>query len=64
MRGLSVVKVSIDILARHWPLASLRQARRQAVRLMRAQRYLRERGIAAHMVGSTFEYRSAPKVLS
>ncbi len=51
------------IAERNWPLATRKQARRQAVRLIRAKRYLEDRGIAAHVVGSTFEYNPAPAVL-
>lgn len=61
---MTSINLTLALLSKHWPLASERQARRQAVRLLRARRYLTERGIAAHMVGSTFEYRSAPRVLS
>lgn len=55
---------TISSIARHWPLASRHQAKRQAIRLIRAKRYLTERGIAAHTVNSEFKYQSAPKVLS
>lgn len=47
----------------YWPLAAHRQARRQSASLIRAKRYLQERGISAHSVGSKFEYSQAPKVL-
>jgi hypothetical protein len=57
------MKNTIYTLSRYWPLATNRQARRQAVRLVRAKRYLQDRGIAAHAVGSKFEYTSGPKVL-
>lgn len=55
---------AVAMLARHWPLTSDHAARRQAVRLIRARRYLRERGIEAHAIGSKFAYRSAPQVLA
>ena len=54
---------TISSIARHWPLASRHQAKRQAIRLIRAKRYLTTRGIAAHVVGSQFEYKSSPQVL-
>lgn len=58
------MKSTIDSIAqRNWPLATTKQARRQAIRLLRAKRYLTTRGIAAHVVGSQFEYKSAPVVL-
>lgn len=58
------MKSTIDSIAqRNWPLAPTRQGRRQAVSLLRAKRYLTTRGIAAHVVNSKFEYKSAPVVL-
>lgn len=61
---MNPLKLSLMILARNWPLASERQAKRQAVRLIRARQYLRQRGIEAHAVNSSFAYKSAPQVLS
>jgi hypothetical protein len=57
------MKNMIILMSRYWPLATEKQARRQAVRLIRAKRYLKSRGISAHEVGSKFEYTSGPKVL-
>lgn len=54
---------TISTIAKHWPLASRRQAKRQAVRLFRAKQYLDRRGIAAHVPNSTFVYSLAPQVL-
>lgn len=54
---------TISTIAKHWPLASRRQAKRQAVRLLRAKQYLTQRGIAAHVPNSEFKYISAPQVL-
>lgn len=54
----------IILMSRYWPLATEKQARRQAVRLLRAKRYLKSRGIAAHEVGSTFEYKSGASCLT
>lgn len=59
MRSLS----TITLLARHWPLATARQAKRQAIKLIRAKQYLQHRGIESTAVGSRFEYSSAPTVL-
>lgn len=60
MRSLT----TIAIIARHWPLAEARQAKRQAIKLIRARHYLQRRGIEACAVGSRFAYSSAPKVLT
>jgi hypothetical protein len=57
------MKNTIILLSRYWPLATEKQARRQAVKLIRAKQYLRDRGIASHEVGSKFEYVQGPKVL-
>lgn len=48
----------------YWPLATARQAKRQAVRLLRAKRYLRERNIDAMALNSEFKYDASPKVLA
>lgn len=53
----------VNTIARNWPLATSRQAKRQAVRLIRAKQYLDRRGIAAHVPNSTFTYSTAPTVL-
>ena len=55
---------TVSLVARHWPLATKSQAKRQAIRLIRARQYLRQRGIEAAAVGSTFSYSSAPQVLA
>lgn len=49
---------------RYWPLATTRQAKKQAVRLLRAKRYLRDRGIDAMALNSEFKYDQKPKVLA
>lgn len=54
---------TIITVAKFWPLAPTRQARRQAIRLIRAKQYLTQRGIAAHVPNSGFKYSSAPQVL-
>ena len=50
-------------VCKFWPLAGTRQRRIQAIRLLKARQYLQSRGIAANVVGSTFEYSQSPKVL-
>lgn len=50
-------------LCGYWPLATTRQRRVQAARLIRAKRYLQERGISATALNSTFKYSPAPQVL-
>lgn len=52
------------IASRYWPLANTRQAKRQAIRLIRAKRYLDQRGIAACALHSSFKYQSTPTVLA
>lgn len=59
-----VNRTLINITAKNWPLATERQAKRQAVRLLKAHRYLKRREIAACEVGSKFEYSQGPKVLT
>lgn len=54
---------TIVMLAKHWPLAEPRAAKRQAIRLIRARDYLRTRNIEACRVKSEFEYSQGPKVL-
>lgn len=54
----------LNSVAKHWPMADTHQALRQAVKLMRARRYLQHRGIEACAVGSKFEYTGAPRVLT
>lgn len=55
---------TIVLLAqRYWPLATPRNAKRQAIKLIRARQYLRNRGIDAMAVNSQFKYTSAPEVL-
>ena len=57
--------LDITLLAqRNWPLAGQKQARRQAVRLIRAKRYLDRRGIAATAINSEFKYSAQPTVLA
>ena len=57
--------LDITLLAqRNWPLAGTKQARRQAVRLIRAKRYLDRRGIAAMAINSEFKYSAQPTVLA
>ena len=53
----------IHLPVHHWPLATPRQAKKQAVRLLRAKKYLRERNIEACAVNSEFKYDQNPKVL-
>lgn len=60
---MTTAQNTIVLLSRHWPLATPRQAKRQAVRLIRARDYLRTRNIEACRVKSEFEYSSGPKVL-
>lgn len=48
---------------RYWPLAPSRQAKRQAIKLIRARQYLQHRGIDAMAVNSQFKYNPAPEVL-
>jgi hypothetical protein len=57
------MRATVKVLSSYWPLASRKQAIRQAIRLVRAKRYLERRGIEASSVGSTFEYSSSPTVL-
>lgn len=54
---------TINTIAKHWPLASRRQAKRQAIRLIRAKQYLDRRGIAATAINSDFKYNPVPTVL-
>lgn len=61
MRSLTLS--TITILARHWPLASTRQAKRQAIKLIRARDYLDSRGIVVTAVNSGFVYSAKPTVL-
>jgi len=51
------------LIPNHWPLATERAAKKQGIRLLRAKKYLIQRGIAACAVDSTFKYSAAPKVL-
>lgn len=60
---MTTAQNTIVMLAKHWPLATPRQAKRQAVRLIRARDYLRSRNIEACAVKSAFEYSQGPKVL-
>lgn len=61
---MTSVQNQVALLAQHWPLAPDRQARVQAVRLIRARRYLRKQNIEAWRVKSAFDYSPAPKILN
>lgn len=63
MTKANINRALITVVAKNWPLATERQAKRQAVRLLKAHRYLKLKGIAACEVGSKFEYSQGPKVL-
>lgn len=50
-------------VAKNWPLAEPKRARRQAISLLKAKRYLIQHGLMAHKVGSKFEYSAGPTIL-
>lgn len=50
-------------VAKNWPLAEPKQARKQAISLLKAKLYLDQRGLLAHKVGSKFEYNAGPTIL-
>ena len=54
---------TVYLPVQYWPLATPRQAKKQAVRLLRAKQYLRERNIEACAINSEFKYSQAPGVL-
>lgn len=50
-------------VAKYWPDATRKTGRKQALKLLKAKRYLIQRGLMAHKVGSKFEYNAGPTVL-
>lgn len=52
---MSAIQI-VALAARHYPLAERAAARRQAIRLIRAKRYLRSRNIDASQPGNDFKY--------
>lgn len=54
----------VSEIAKNWSLAEPKQARKQAVSLLRAKKYLNQRGLSAHKVDSDFAYSAGPTVLT